>query len=85
MDMTSSHGEKVTALDYHCRTIVLNQSPFCLSDKLEDLKEAGAISLRADFVYRRYHPDQVRDLWRRVRTGESIHGTVAANCERGIM
>ncbi len=34
MEMVSSHGEKVTALDYHCRTIVLNQGPFCLSTRL---------------------------------------------------
>ena len=41
MEMVSSHGEKVTALDYHCRTIVLNQGPFCLSTRLADLRRAG--------------------------------------------
>ena len=41
--MVSSHGERVTALDYHCRTIVLNQGPFCLSARLGDLAAAGAI------------------------------------------
>ena len=56
MEMTSSHGERVTALDYHCRTIVLNQGPFCLSTRLKDLAAAGAVSLRADFVYRKYEP-----------------------------
>ena len=43
MEMTSSHGERVTALDYHCRTIVLNQGPFCLSTRLKDLAAAGAV------------------------------------------
>src|SRR5205823_8183746 len=39
MEMVSSHGERVTALDYHCRTIVLNRGPFCLSTRLgEDRK-----------------------------------------------
>jgi putative protease len=85
MDMTSSHGEKVTALDYHCRTIVLNQSPFCLSDRLDELTKAGAISLRADLIYRRYHPNQVRDLWRNIRAGKPVPGAQAANCERGIL
>ena len=41
MEMVSSHGEKVTAIDYHCRTIVLNQGPFCLSNRLTDLAKAG--------------------------------------------
>ena len=44
MEMVSSHGEKVTALDYHCRTIVLNQGPFCLSTRLRELAKAGAMS-----------------------------------------
>jgi hypothetical protein len=85
MDMTSSHGEKVTALDYHCRTIVLNQGPFCLSDRLAYLAKAGAVCLRADFIYRRYHPDEVRDLWRQVRSGQPVPGSQAANCARGIL
>ena len=41
MEMVSSHGERVTALDYHCRTIVLNQGPFCLSTRLADLAAGG--------------------------------------------
>src|SRR5207302_9037241 len=52
MEMESSHGERVTALDYHCRTIVLNRGPFCLSTRLGDLAMAGAVHLRADFIYR---------------------------------
>jgi putative protease len=85
MEMASSHGEKVTALDYHCRTIVLNQGPFCLSDRLNDLGRAGAVSLRADFVYRKYDPVHVRDLWRKIRVGNPIPNGHAANFDRGIL
>ncbi len=84
MEMVSSHGEKVTALDYHCRTIVLNQGPFCLSTRLSDLARAGAVSLRADFVYRPYHADEVRDRWRQVRAGQAVPGGHAANFDRGV-
>jgi putative protease len=85
MEMVSSHGEKVTALDYHCRTIVLNQGPFCLSSRLIDLKRAGAVCLRADFIYRAYATAEVRDRWRRVRTGQPVPGGHAANFDRGIL
>jgi putative protease len=84
MDMVSGHGEKVTALDYHCRTIVLNQGPFCLSPRLANLRRAGAIHLRADFIYRRYEPSEVRERWRRLRAGRPIPGGHAANFDRGI-
>jgi putative protease len=85
MEMVSSHGEKVTALDYHCRTIVLNQGPFCLSTRLRDLARAGVASLRADFVYRAYDPAEVRDRWRRVRAGKPVPGGHAANFDRGVL
>jgi putative protease len=85
MDMVSSHGEKVTALDYHCRTIVLNQGPFCLSRRLEDLCQAGAVSLRADFVYRKYEPAEVVERWQMVRAGRAVPGGHAANFERGVL
>jgi putative protease len=85
MEMVSSHGEKVTALDYHCRTIVLNQGPFCLSARLDDLAKAGAVSLRADFVYRPYDPAEVRRRWRLVRAGKPVPGGHAANFDRGLL
>jgi len=84
MEMVSSHGEKVTALDYHCRTIVLNREPFCLAPRLGELARAGAVNLRADFVYRPYDPIEVRDLWRLIRAGRPVPGGQAANFDRGI-
>ena len=85
MEMVSSHGERVTALDYHCRTIVLNQGQFCISNRLEDLVRAGARNLRADFVYRKYEPELVRDRWRLVRAGKAVPGGLSANFDRGIL
>jgi putative protease len=85
MEMVSSHGERVTALDYHCRTIVLNQGPFCLSTRLKELAAAGAVHLRVDFVYRTYQSQEVRDRWRQVRAGRAVPGGHAANFDRGIL
>ncbi len=85
MEMVSSHGERVTALDYHCRTIVLDQAPFCLSGRLADLRKAGAVNLRADFIYRRYAPDEVRRLWRLIRAGRPVPRGHAANFDRGLL
>jgi putative protease len=84
MDMVSSHGEKVTALDYHCRTIVLNQGPFCLAPRLSELAAAGATCLRADFIYRKYEPAEVRERWRLIRAGKTVPGGHAANFDRGV-
>jgi putative protease len=85
MDMVSSHGERVTALDYHCRTIVLNQGPFCLSAHLRELAKAGAVHLRADFIYRKYDSQEVRQIWESVRSGRPLRGAHSANFRRGIL
>ncbi len=85
MEMVSSHGEKVTALDYHCRTIVLNQGPFCLSSRLQELHRAGAVCLRADFIYRNYDAAEVCRRWRLLRAGRIVPGGHAANFDRGIL
>lgn len=85
MDMVSTHGERVTALDYHCRTIVLNQQPFSLSHRLNDLARAGAVNLRADFIYRQYDPVEVRERWRLIRAGRPVPGGQAANFDRGML
>lgn len=85
MQMVSSHGEKVTALDDHCRTIVLDQGVFCLSPRLKQLAAAGAVLLRADFLYRRYAPDVVRERWRLIRAGRPVPGGHAAHFEEGML
>jgi putative protease len=85
MELVSSYGERVQALDYHCRTIVLNDGPFCLSPRLGELAAAGAVSLRADFIHRPYEPHEVRRRWRLVRAGRPVPGGHAANFDRGIL
>ena len=85
MEMVSSHGEKVSAIDYHCRTLVLNKTPFCLAGHLKELKAAGARLLRADFIHRKYEPGAVRDAWRLLRAGRNVRGGHAANFERGML
>ena len=85
MEMASSHGESVTAIDYHCRTIVLNQGPYCLSPRLAELKRSGVRNLRADFIYRTYEPAEVVRRWRLLRAGRPVPGGHAANWDRGLL
>ena len=75
----------MTALDYHCRTVVLNREPFCLAARLDELANAGAQNLRADFIYKKYTPEEVRGIWRTVRAGRTAANGQAANFDRGIL
>ncbi len=84
MELVSKSEERVTALDYHCRTIVLNQGAFCLGDRLADLASVGVRNVRADFLYRRYAPARVREIWQTLRAGRMVKGGHAANFDRGL-
>ncbi|MBK8977726.1 MAG: DUF3656 domain-containing protein [Planctomycetes bacterium] len=84
MEMESERGERVTAIDHHCRTIVLDRETYCLAHLLPELARAGAVHLRADFVLRSYSPAQVRDRWRAIRAGRALPATHCANFARGL-
>jgi putative protease len=85
MGLTSSYGEKLLALDYHCRTIVVYQEAFCIAPFLKELAAAGAVSARADFVHRPYTPEQVREVWRLLRAGKNVPHTHTACFAKGML
>jgi len=77
--MTSRAGENLTVLERNCRTIALSRTPYCISHQLDQLKPAGARWFRADFIYRPYEPDEVRDRWRALRQGQYLPATHTAH------
>ncbi|MBU1692823.1 MAG: U32 family peptidase [Verrucomicrobia bacterium] len=84
-EMRSSHGDRLLALNRKCRIVVVNQSPFCLADRLPELTKAGAQHFRADFSWRPYSPEEVRDLWRQVRAGRAPRCSHRGNFDRGLL
>ncbi len=84
MDLKSSFGDHVLAFNRRCRTVLINSRPFCLAPRFKDLNQAGAVRLRADFLFRPYTPEQVREIWRNLRAGRIIPGTHLGNIDRGL-
>ncbi len=84
LELKSSFGDRVLAINRRCRTVVINRRPFCLAARLPELRQAGAVRLRADFLFRTYGAEEVRDLWRNLRAGRPIPGTQVANFDRGL-
>ena len=82
-DWVSGSGENVRLVQQGCRTLLLNQVPFCLSKRLSELREMGARHFRADFINRRYDPAKVRAIWLALRQGDTIRGH-EGNFARGM-
>jgi len=65
----SSGGARIRVAGRQCRSVVLNARPFCLAGRMEELAEAGALNLRADFIYRKYSEKELLEIWRKLRSG----------------
>lgn len=82
--LASPHNDKLRVVNPGCRVIVLNIKPFCLAAHLDELADKGTISLRADFIYRRYSEQEALDIWRRLRSGAHFPSGHTANFNRGL-
>ena len=76
-------GERVRAITTARHTVVIPEEPFCIADRLDVLRAMGARRFRADFVWRDYAPERVRDAWRAIRTGHGSAG-MCGNFDRGL-
>ncbi len=85
LELVSDAGEQVLAINRRCRTYTINRLPYCLAPRLGALRAAGARRLRADFIYRPYTADEVRRLWRELRSGRTIPGTHLGSFDRGLL
>ncbi len=82
VEMESSHGDRILMIQKNGRTFVLGKKPFSLAGHLPSLADAGAASLRVDFMYRPYDPAKVRTLWRQWRSGTVATSGHSANFNR---
>ncbi|MCL4731613.1 MAG: U32 family peptidase [Planctomycetes bacterium] len=84
MEMTAPDGHRYLAVDKHCQTIVLNTEAYCLSRRLRELEQAGALRFRLDFVNRGYTPDEIRRVCEQVMNAQPVAATHEGNWLRGL-
>ncbi|MEI8350814.1 MAG: U32 family peptidase [bacterium] len=82
-EWTSASGENVRLVQQGCRTILISHAPYCLSARINELRAAGARHFRADFVWRRYEPSEVRGILRKLLKGDPVRGH-EGNYSRGL-
>ncbi len=84
IDASSERSGGILILNVGCRTVVIGKRPLCIASRLRELAAAGAKILRAEFAWRPYDPDRVRDIFRSLRAGLDIPGSHPANFDRGL-
>jgi hypothetical protein len=83
MELVSAFGDQLLAMGKNCRTVIINKEPFCLASRLRELAAIGAVNLRADFIHRRYPPEEFAQIWRALRRGD-FRGGHQGNFDRGF-
>jgi hypothetical protein len=81
---TTRAGDRLLAVNDHCRSVVLGDRPFCLSGRIHELRQAGGRRFRVDFVWRRYEVADAQRLWGEIRADRALPHTHTGNLDRGL-
>lgn len=59
---TNKAGEKLLAINNHCQSVYISAEPLDRRREFETLRQAGACTFRADFIWREYTPVRVHEI-----------------------
>ncbi|MCK5803498.1 MAG: U32 family peptidase, partial [Lentisphaeria bacterium] len=79
MTLVSKKGDRLVAINDHCRSVLLNKRPYSLSSRIPALRTAGARMLRADFAWQPYDANAMARILEALRSGKTIPDSHQAN------
>jgi putative protease len=85
MDLENEYGDRFTAINEACRTVVINERPFSIIHLIQTFLEAGHRDYRIDLCYRDYTPETISDLLSGIQSGKKIKNTTTGNFERTLL
>lgn len=85
LPMRTPHGEAIISIRERCRAVTISAQPFSLAGRMTTLAEMGARHLRADFIWRAYTPESLRETWHALRTNAPLPLSHSANFQRGLL
>ncbi|MDD4870652.1 MAG: U32 family peptidase [Kiritimatiellae bacterium] len=85
LPLVSGKKERILLITRNCRTIVINEHPYCIANNIKKLLAAGATHFRADFIYRRHNPAKVLEIWHALRTGKNLPASYEANISATLL
>jgi putative protease len=83
-EWTTRSGDRLLAVNDHCRSVVLGDKSLSLSGRIDQLRQAGGRRFRVDFVWRRYDLEEAQRLWREIRADRPLAHTHTGNLDREL-
>ncbi len=75
-------GHEYEALSKDCQIMLFDKRPYCISEYAQEIKPAY---YRVSLVYKDYTPDQVADIWSKMRRFEVLPEVYCGNLARGVI
>ncbi len=85
MTLENEYGDRFTAINEDCRTVVIGQKPFSLIQCIPKLIDGGQRDFRIDLCYKDYTPEMVQDIFSKIQTMGKVNNSVMGNFERGLL
>ncbi len=85
MVLKNEYGDRFTAMNEACRTVVINERPFSIIHLIQTFLEAGHRDYRIDLCYRDYTPETISDLLFGIQNEEKMKNSTIGNFERGLL
>lgn len=85
VEWISTFNNRVRVLNRNCRFFTVGQSPFCLSNHLDELAVAGASHFVLDFQYSELDPNEILQKFRLILSGEPVPDSSVGNYFRGFL
>jgi putative protease len=84
MVLENEYGDRFTAINEACRTVVINEKPFSIIHLIQTFLEAGHRAYRIDLCYRDYTPETISDILSGIQSGKKMKNSTPGNFERGL-
>ena len=85
MTLKNEYGDRFTAINEACRTVIINERPFSIIHLVKTFLEAGQMDCRIDLCYRDYTSGAISDLISGIQSGKRVENSAIGNFERGLL
>ena len=85
MVLENEYGDRFTAMNEACRTVVINERPFSIIHLIKTFLEAGHRHYRIDLCYKDYTPEMIRNILFGIQNGKKMKYSTTGNVERELL
>lgn len=85
MKVKNEYGDRFIAMNKGCKTVVIDQKPFSITQFIPDLLEAGLRDFRIDLCYQDHTPEIIEDIFASFQNKGKVKNSTIGNFERGLL